>query len=442
MIDIFSFIENSINFLISHSSGGFLALFSFFWFFFIFDFPRYVVLNFIGILSWKIKKFGTSKKYQKAREQLFLQNPLITVISAGRNESKTIPYLINSLEKQTYKNIEIIIVDDGSDDQTMSICKELLNADKINKYLYNEIRGGKSSALNLGLYYAKGKFIIAVDADTLFLDTDAVEKITIPFFIDNKIGSVSADIHIINANKTLWTSIQALEYALLIMSGRITTSFANILGIVSGAFGAFKKEAIEKVGGWDPGPGEDADITVKIRKLGYKIYMEPDAIAFTEAPSDLIKLTKQRLRWDSTLIKRLKKHRNIFSVIDNFSFSNFFSFIEQVIFTILLDIIFFVYLFYIFLVFPYLIGWYILFLTYLIYVITTLFQFIMVLWISKYKKKDIKLGLYIPLMPIYFGYYRRIMRTYAYVRELLFKKSYDLPFIPKKISRRTKEMGI
>jgi glycosyltransferase involved in cell wall biosynthesis len=114
---------------------------------------------------YKITFRSREKEREVAKMKLYIENPLITILAPGKNEGKHIYKLVKSLNEQTYRNYEIIIVDDGSDDATPMICRDLEKAGLIDLYLRSDIRGGKASAANFGVHYAKGKYIVHLDAD-------------------------------------------------------------------------------------------------------------------------------------------------------------------------------------------------------------------------------------------------------------------------------------
>lgn len=131
------------------------SLFSMFWFMLIIEVPRYFLLElfvafYSGITYWKRKR-----KHSVARMLLYVDNPLITVLVPGKNEGKHIFKLVSSLREQTYQNLEVIIVDDGSDDDTPFICRDLEKDGYIDKYYRLNERGGKANAANYGVYHAR-----------------------------------------------------------------------------------------------------------------------------------------------------------------------------------------------------------------------------------------------------------------------------------------------
>ena len=147
-----------------------------------------------------------------------------------------------------------------------------------------------------------------------------------------------------NYRESIATACQGFEYTDAISIGRMVSSYLGIYRVVSGAFGAFRMDLLQRVQGWDIGPGLDGDITVKFRKLGYKIKFEDRAVCQTSVPNTFQKLTKQRLRWDKSLIRfRLRKHSDVFFPSQNFNLSNFISFIENITYTLILNIKWYIY---------------------------------------------------------------------------------------------------
>ena len=164
-----------------------------FWFFFLFEFTRYYVLDLGTLLLWKLKLKLNKSKWDEARQNLYDESPLVSIIVPGKNEGKHLYKLTKSLSEQTYKNYELIIVDDGSDDKTEIIGRSLQQSGLIHLFIRNEVRGGKASGANTALRYAKGKIIIHLDADCSY-DYDAIEKIITPFYYDGDIGAVGGNV--------------------------------------------------------------------------------------------------------------------------------------------------------------------------------------------------------------------------------------------------------
>lgn len=404
-----------------------------YWFLFVIEIPRYFGIELVIVIANIFTYRQRNNKKDKARLKLYTENPLITILAPGKNEGKNIFKLVQSLREQTYRNFEIIIVDDGSDDNTPFICRDLEKRGYIDKYLRLNIRGGKASAANYGVYHAKGKYIVHLDADSS-LDTDAIENILIPFYYNEKIKGVGGCIKVRNADESLCSTMQAIEYLNTIQVGRTVSNTLGIYHIISGAFGAFETEAIRQVGCWDIGPGLDGDLTQKLRKAGYNVYFANDAICMTSVPTSWHTLYKQRLRWSKSLIRfRSRKHKNIFFAWKNFSFLNFFSNMENILFDCIFN---YLWLFYIIgLIFMhtqvlfeiFVVGW-------IIRYILAILSFSIAMMMSERAKNEKKLFLYLPLKIFYTGYFLRITRLIAHTIEIFFFSSYKDPWNPPKTS--------
>jgi len=432
-----SYFEEVIDFFSRHSLEEIVFMF---WPFFFFDLPRFVILDTLCLVYFGIKRRLEKKKRQFAKYMLYRENPLVSIIVPGKNEGKHIPSLVASIRRQTYKNIELIIVDDGSDDDTPIILENLKRQGLIDKVFRCEVRGGKASAANLALRYAKGKFVVHLDADS-HLKEDAIENIVLPFYAYRNVGAVSGDIRVKNLNYNVLTDLQALEYLKSISTGRIVTSMLDILRIVSGAFGAFRKDILDRIKGWDVGPGLDGDITLRIRKLGFKIVHEPEAVCYTSVPTSLLKLAKQRYRWDRSLVRfRVRRHRDMLSPFNkNFKLSNALTVMENLFYNMILNIKWWIYLFQTFFVYHHDVV-FIFLINYFLYVGANLIEYAMAVLIlgKTFRRGEFLLLIYLPLMPIYTGIYLRIIRTFAHIMELLFKVSYYDRWNPWKVSRLLK----
>jgi cellulose synthase/poly-beta-1,6-N-acetylglucosamine synthase-like glycosyltransferase len=378
----------------------------------------------------------------KAQHELWTRMPLVTIIIPGKNEGKHIYKLVQSLKAQTYQNFEIIVIDDGSDDDTERICRNLQHLGYIDLFIRNEVRGGKASAANLGWRFSKGEFIVHLDADCSY-DPKAIENIIRLFYFDSQIGGIGGNVQVRNYKESLAATFQAIEYFDSISIGRISSSELGIYRVISGAFGAFRKEALDKIGGWDIGPGLDGDITVKLRKIGYKVKYEPTAICKTSAPDTFRKLAKQRLRWDKSLVRfRLRKHIDVLLPSRNFTWLNFISFMENIVYNLVLNFKWYFYIVDIIFNFTSLLPFIIL-TNLCLYTINYLVKFILFSMFRLNQKEPIAYFLpYLPGMVIYFGYFLRFTRTIAYLQELFFKASYNDPWNPHKSSKFAKQMRL
>lgn len=405
-----------------------------YWFLFFIEFPRYYLLEY-GVLIYRFFTDGQrALKRQTARWMLFHDNPLVTILVPGKNEGKNIYKLVTTLSEQTYRHYEIIIVDDGSDDDTPFICSDLERAGYIDRYLRLNVRGGKASAANFGAYAARGKYIVHLDADSS-LDRDAIEKVLLPFYLDKKVKAVGGCVLVRNYKETLCSTLQAYEYQKRIQVGRLVTSQLGIYHIISGAFGAFDSQTLKEVGYWDIGPGLDGDITQKIRKAGHRVAFAHDAICLTNVPTKWYKLYHQRIRWSRSLVRfRLRKHLDILLPNRNWNFLNWLSNMENVMYDCVLNFVWFFYA--VNLIFTFNAHFLeILVLGYLIRVIMGYIGWILVFWVSERKKKMLYFLKYIPLMSPYTGYFMRLVRLAAQTQEFFFFRSYSDTWNPYKTSR-------
>jgi cellulose synthase/poly-beta-1,6-N-acetylglucosamine synthase-like glycosyltransferase len=373
------------------------------------------------------------KGYTKARQRFWSERPFVSIIIPGKDEGDNYHQLVSSLNEQSYQNFEVIVVDDGSNDNTAIVGRNLERSGQIDLFLRNEERGGKASAANLALQYCKGEYVIHVDADCSF-HKDAIEQIMIPFYLDRDIGAVGGSLMVRNSSESLCTILQTIEYMIYIFVGRTVASSLGILRIVSGAFGAFRKDVLHRIKGWDVGPGLDGDITLKIRKLGYSVHFEPRAVAQTTVPGNFKSLARQRLRWSRSLIRfRFRKHRNLFAPSKNFSLLNFFTISENILYDFVLNVMWYIYMIDIILNFTSTLG-YVIIAGFGLYTISKVLEFVVVLLISDTRKDKLKYILYLPAMVLYTGYFIRFVRTWAYIKEYFFRSSYKDPWNPHKTS--------
>lgn len=430
-------IPEFLNFWIESGTGKFIRVF---WYFILFELTRYILLDYVVYFLKLLRRKESKQNWEKAKKKFRLDNPLVSIVVPGKNEGKHLFKLVKSLNEQTYKNFELIIVDDGSDDDTPIIGRNLEKLGMIDLFLRNDARGGKASAANLAVRFTKGKYLVHLDADCSF-DRDAIENILIPFYIDEKVGAVGGNVKVRNYKDHLATKLQGIEYLKTISIGRITTSYLGIYKIISGAFGAFKKDILDQVGYWDIGPGLDGDITVKIRKSGYKTIFEPSAICLTSAPVSFKILAKQRLRWNKSLVRfRVRKHKDVYFPHANFKWLTFFALLENVFYNLVLDIFWWVY--FIDMIFNFYSQlYYVLMMNLTLYITTGFIQMIIMYMYSERRKEELYLWKYVPLMTIYNGFFLRFVRTRAYFQELFFYKSYDDPWNPVKSSSQAKING-
>ena len=227
----------------------------------------------------------------------------VTVIIPAYNEAAGIEAAVRSIVASTHP-VEIIVVDDGSTDDTAGIV-EALNLPGVR--LIRQPNGGKPTALNTGIRAAGHDLIVMVDGDTVF-EPDTVRALIQPF-ADPRIGAVSGNTKINNRGGMLgaW---QHIEYVVGFNLDRRLFDIAECMPTVPGAIGGFRKEALTRVGGVSTDTlAEDTDLTMALARAGWRVVYRDDALAWTEAPASLGALWRQRYRWCYGTMQAMWKHR-------------------------------------------------------------------------------------------------------------------------------------
>ena len=259
-------------------------------------------LIFIGALAFAQWVRSRQRERVNAGEA---HTPFVSVIVPAFNEELVIKNTIRSLLASEYERYEIIVVDDGSKDKTAEIVREnFANNDRVR--LFSASNMGKAAALNLGLHNAKGEIVIALDADTWFAP-QTIGALAHRFY-DPKIGAIAGNAKVGNRINIV-TRWQALEYITSQNMDRRAFASLNCITVVPGAVGAWRRDLVEQAGGFlSDTLAEDQDLTLSIRRLGYNIGYEEDAIAWTEAPHNLRTLARQRFRWAFGTLQCMRKH--------------------------------------------------------------------------------------------------------------------------------------
>jgi poly-beta-1,6-N-acetyl-D-glucosamine synthase len=246
---------------------------------------------------------------KKSKTPLFME-PL-TVIVPAYNEEVTLEYTLDSIVKADYPNKQIIVVVNGSTDQTYSIASRFKRKFSNNSNVISVIRKkekGKSSALNYALRFAKGDIVVLVDADSK-IERNALTEIAKQFQNPN-VNAIAGNNKILNRCNTI-TKCLALEFILGLNLNRPTFSLVGMVTIVPGAFGAFRKKAMLQRGLYDKDIfTEDFDMTIKVLKGGGEVVATP-ATCHSENPTTLREFYKQRTRWMRGNFQTLMKHSNI-----------------------------------------------------------------------------------------------------------------------------------
>lgn len=233
--------------------------------------------------------------------------PMITLVVPAYNEGLVIQPAVRSLLSLDYPNYEILVVDDGSTDDTyekaLAVARESAT---VPVRVISKRNGGKADALNTGMTHARGEFILNMDGDTK-LSKNAL-RVCIRHFDNPRIGAVAGNVKVLN-RENVWSKIQALEYVEGLAMARKAQSFLRTVIIIPGPLGMFRKTVLQQAGGYDHDTfAEDCDLTLKLLMRGWQIAYEPAAIAWVETPSRLLDLLKQRYRWTRGILQATRKH--------------------------------------------------------------------------------------------------------------------------------------
>ncbi len=279
----------------------------------IFTFERvlsyaFIVAIILGIARVLFITFLALIKRMKSRKKIFNPEyrPSVSVLIAAYNEEKVIGKTIRSVLKNNYPNLEVIIVDDGSNDNTFAEVENNFNDNEKVK-LIKQANSGKAPALNNAMANAGGEILISLDADTQ-VSQDAISCL-VRHFQDLKVGAAAGNVKVGNRINII-TRWQAIEYITSQNIDRQGYSLLNAITVVPGAIGAWRKEAVQNVGGYIHDTlAEDMDLTWRLILNGWKVETENNAIGYTEAPDTIRQFFKQRFRWSFGTLQCLWKHR-------------------------------------------------------------------------------------------------------------------------------------
>jgi cellulose synthase/poly-beta-1,6-N-acetylglucosamine synthase-like glycosyltransferase len=308
----------------------------------------------------ELRTYSNKNKFVDYKSMLsFSKLPTVSIIAPAFNEEKNIIENVKCLLSIQYQNFEIIIVNDGSKDNSLKRLIEYFELVKVNrayeanlfsepiraiyqskKSAYNHLvvidkeNGGKADALNAGINVAQHELFLAIDVDCI-IEPDALLKMVKPFLDDNKHVVIASGgviriansceitdgkITKVNYPKNFWAKFEVIEYFRAFTLGRMAWSKLNGLLIISGAFGLFDRDRVLKVGGYDRNSvGEDLELVVKLRrymheveKRKYRVAFIPDPLCWTEVPESYTILQRQRNRWTRGAIDTISKHRRMF----------------------------------------------------------------------------------------------------------------------------------
>ena len=247
------------------------------------------------------------EKLRPDRAKLADPPPAVTVLIPAHNEESVIVQTVTSVLLSDLNDIRVIVVDDGSTDRTLELLETNFGRNQAVQIIHQANRG-KAAALNHALSHAQTKMVVTIDADTE-IEPDAI-RLLLRHFSDPKVAAVAGNVKVGNRSRWL-TRWQALEYITSQNMEKRAFDLLNCITVVPGALGAWRKRAIEDGGGITADTvAEDADLTIGIRRLGWRITYDEDAIAWTEAPETPTALVRQRFRWTFGTLQSFWKHRD------------------------------------------------------------------------------------------------------------------------------------
>jgi cellulose synthase/poly-beta-1,6-N-acetylglucosamine synthase-like glycosyltransferase/peptidoglycan/xylan/chitin deacetylase (PgdA/CDA1 family) len=278
----------------------------------VFTTGRVVVLLFFARLHifrlWRDKRQKRRRARVRKKQRWWSTSPevpSVSVVVPAYNEEAGIAATVMSLVNTGYPgDLEVIVVDDGSTDSTGDIVEDL-GLPEVR--LIRRVNGGKPAALNSGIAEARYEVIIFVDGDTIFRP-GTIERLVAPLS-NPEVGAVSGNTKVANRRGILgrW---QHVEYIMGFNLDRRLFDVLKCMPTVPGAIGAFRRQALEKVGGLkDDTLAEDTDLTMAICRAGWRVVYEETAVAWTEVPSTLRQLWRQRYRWCYGTMQAMWKHK-------------------------------------------------------------------------------------------------------------------------------------
>jgi cellulose synthase/poly-beta-1,6-N-acetylglucosamine synthase-like glycosyltransferase len=320
-------------------------------------FTTYLILTIYSAIS--LRKYLRKNSYVDYNS--IVASPLapsLSVIAPAYNESETIIDNIRTLLSLYYNNYEVIVVNDGSKDDSLEKIIAAYELEKVNYYfdyrlpckrirgvyksrnrsfkkltVIDKANGGKADSLNAGLNVCRNDLVVSIDADSI-MEPDALLKLVKPFMeakekkvigaggvirIANSCEIADGHIKKINLPKKFLPRAQVMEYTRAFLMGRMAWSELDGLLLISGALGMFDREIVINSGGYSiKTVGEDMELVVRIRRfmaehgLDYDVVYIPDPLCWTEGPSTVKVLARQRSRWTRGTMETLIRHRKLF----------------------------------------------------------------------------------------------------------------------------------
>jgi poly-beta-1,6 N-acetyl-D-glucosamine synthase len=268
---------------------------------------RYMALLWLGYLH-HVESVMTERSRDEAEEDL---QPPVSILVPAYNEGVMIEPAIRALLRMNYPMYEIIVLDDGSTDDTyqraLAFQGQWGNA---TVRVIKKSNSGKAATLNYGIQIAHYPYVFCMDGDSK-LTEDTLRR-AVRHFRNPDVGAVAGNVKVINRGN-FWARIQALEYIEGLNMARRAQGFMRAVNIIPGPVGMFRRDVLMQLGGYDTDTfAEDADLTLKILAAGWRIEYEDRAIAWTEAPESLLALITQRYRWTRGILQALRKRKQVF----------------------------------------------------------------------------------------------------------------------------------
>jgi cellulose synthase/poly-beta-1,6-N-acetylglucosamine synthase-like glycosyltransferase/spore germination protein YaaH/peptidoglycan/xylan/chitin deacetylase (PgdA/CDA1 family) len=271
------------------------------------------------LMTGRLIFIGAAAVYDRLHEKIFGKpaevasyKPKVAVLIPAYNEEKVIERTIRAALNSNYKNLWVIVIDDGSKDHTLAVARNAFAAEAASGkvLILGKPNSGKAEALNYGIeHIGDAELFVGIDADTI-IAPDAISRL-VPHFIRPEVGAIAGNAKVGN-RVNLWTRWQALEY---ITSQNFERRALDVLGAVSvvpGAIGAWRVSAVREAGGYHVDTvAEDADLTMALLRLGYRVEYDDMALAYTEAPTNANGLMRQRFRWSFGILQAVYKHRKV-----------------------------------------------------------------------------------------------------------------------------------
>jgi cellulose synthase/poly-beta-1,6-N-acetylglucosamine synthase-like glycosyltransferase/spore germination protein YaaH/peptidoglycan/xylan/chitin deacetylase (PgdA/CDA1 family) len=278
-----------------------------------------VLVFFIGdtLMSARLLLVGSAAIFDRVRKRrsdgsaASSYRPSVAVLVPAYNEEKVIERTVHSVLASDYPDLRVIVIDDGSTDQTLEVSRRAFETEiQAGRVLVlTKPNSGKADALNLGLKYVNEELFIGIDADTM-IAPDAISYL-VPHFANPQVAAVAGNAKVGN-RINLWTRWQALEYVTSQNFERRALNTMGAVTVVPGAIGAWRTAYVMAEDSYHVDTvAEDADLTMRLLRRGYRVEYEDRAIALTEAPHNANGLMRQRFRWSFGILQASWKHRHV-----------------------------------------------------------------------------------------------------------------------------------